>query len=323
VSRTVPILDDARVLALLDELDIAAALRAMFLSLHVGRSVQPPQTLTFFPADAGDFITYAGVMADAAVFGVKVSPCIVQDPRPRVTAWTLLMSAETGEPLLLCNSKRLTTERTAATTALAVDLLAPADARHLAIVGTGDVAEAHLRHILPLRRWERVRVTSRGAAAAPPLAYTRLTGRDARVRMCAGVDEAVADADVVLLCTSSGVAVLDPAQLTKPALITSVSTNAVRAHEIPPASLASMDVYCDYRRTAPLSAGEMVIAQADHGWSPESIVGDLPELVAGVITRRAQDRHVFFRSIGLGLEDIAIAAAVHAVFESHAGEGQA
>ncbi len=40
-----------------------------------------------------------------------------------------------------------------------------------------------------------------------------------------------------------------------------------------------MDVYCDYRHTTPGSAGEMLIAAEQHGWSPEAIRGDLAELL--------------------------------------------
>ena len=49
----------------------------------------------------------------------------------------------------------------------AVDLLAAADAKALAIVGTGPIAEAHLRHVLPLRPWETIRITSRRIAERP------------------------------------------------------------------------------------------------------------------------------------------------------------
>lgn len=43
-----------------------------------------------------------------------------------------------------------------------------------------------------------------------------------------------------------------------------------------------MDVYCDYRRTTPGSAGEMRLAAELHGWYPDSVLGDLPELAAGM-----------------------------------------
>jgi L-arginine dehydrogenase len=68
-----------------------------------------------------------------------------------------------------------------------------------------------------------------------------------------------------------------------------------------------MDVYCDYRRTTPASAGDMKLAAELHGWSPQSVVGDLPELASGKADKPSYQRHAFFRSIGLGLEDVAIA----------------
>ena len=323
MTSTLPILDDVKVLSLLGRLDVARALRRMFASLHAGAAVQPPQTLTLFPADAGDFITYPGVLAEAGAFGVKLSPYIVASPRPLITAWTLLMSMRTGEPLLLCDAKRLTTERTAGTTALAVDLLAPSKAGRLAIIGTGDVAEAHLRRVLPLRAWSSIRVASRRTATAPAGDFARFTRLDDRVGISADVTEATRDADVILLCTSSAGPVLDPAALTRPALITSISTNAPRAHEIPPESLGGMDVYCDYRSTAALSAGEMLIAMETHGWSPGAIRGDLPELVAGVAPPPREGRHAFFRSIGLGLEDIALATDLHRILTTPAEDSPA
>ena len=42
-----------------------------------------------------------------------------------------------------------------------------------------------------------------------------------------------------------------------------------------------------------------------------AIVGDLPDLLSGKVQRPDYDRHVFFRSIGLGLEDIALANAIY------------
>lgn len=76
----------------------------------------------------------------AEVFGAKLSPYIVTGGRPIVTAWTALMSMRTGQPLMWCDAGLQTVERTAGTTALAVDCLAPGTARRLAIVG----ATAHL-----------------------------------------------------------------------------------------------------------------------------------------------------------------------------------
>lgn len=306
----VAVLDSEEVLARLATIDVLGSLRRTFATLNEGRSVQPPQSLVAFPRTPGDFITYAGVLEQEQVFGVKVSPYFARTPSPLVTAWTLLMSMQTGEPLLLCDAKRLTTERTAGTTALAVDLLAAKGARRLAIIGVGEIAEAHLRHVLPLRDWTRIDFASRTAGRRPAVEFAHLIKGDSRISIASSVADAVEHADVILLCTSSGTPVLDPRDLKPSALVTSISTNAPQAHEIPPEALSSLDVYCDYRRTAPLGAGEMIIARETLGWSPDAILGDLAELVCAAVIPPGNGRRRFFRSIGLGVEDIAIAAEI-------------
>ncbi|MBY8945792.1 ornithine cyclodeaminase family protein [Pseudomonas sp. SH10-3B] len=307
MSITPQVINQAQARELLAQVDVPQILHTLFRALAAGHAVQPAQQLVAFPHGAGDFINYLGVLAEEGVYGVKTSPYIVREQGPLVTAWTLLMSMQTGEPLLLCDAAELTTARTAATTALAVEALAPQTARRLAIIGSGKVAQAHLHYVKNLRDWQSISVFSPSLATANTDAIKRL---DPRLSVADSCDAAVADADVILLCTSSAGPVIDPSRLSKPALITSISTNAPRAHEVPPQSLNAMQVFCDYRQTTPGSAGEMLIAAEQHGWDKNAIVGDLPELLSEQVQRPAYDRHVFFRSIGLGLEDIALASAL-------------
>jgi L-arginine dehydrogenase len=309
MPRTVRVLEAADVAPLIDRLDARDVMRRMFRSFGEGRAVQPPQTLSLFPGGTGDVITYLGVLDDAGVFGVKQSPYITRPDGALITAWTTLMSMETGRPLLLIDSKQLTTERTAATTALAVELLARPDAETLAIIGTGPIAQAHLRHVRSLRSWREIRLFSRTLMRSLDL-HDTLHALDPRVMLCSSAEQAVRDADVVMLCTSSATPVLDPVDLTTSALITSISTNAARAHEVPPISLHNMECYCDDRTSTPLSAGEMVLAAEEHGWSPSDLAGDLGDLVVGRIPGPDHGTHTFFRSIGLGLEDVAMAKAI-------------
>lgn len=296
---------------LLAQVDVPQILRKLFRDLAAGKAVQPAQQLVEFPQGAGDFINYLGVLAEDGVYGVKTSPYIVREQGPLVTAWTLLMSMQTGQPLLLCDAGELTTARTAATTAVAIDALAPLNAPRLAIIGSGKVAQAHLHYVKGLRDWQSITLYSPGLSTLDPQALAQLKSLDPRLSLVESREAAVHDADVIMLCTSSAGPVIDPATLSKPALITSISTNAPRAHEVPPQSLNDMQVFCDYRLSTPGSAGEMLIAGEQHGWDSNSIVGDLPDLLSEKVQRPDYDRHVFFRSIGLGLEDIALANAIY------------
>ena len=311
MSSTPHVIHQAQARELLGQIDVPSILRKLFRDLATGQAVQPAQQLVEFPQAAGDFINYLGVLAEDGVYGVKTSPYIVREQGPLVTAWTLLMSMQTGQPLLLCDAGELTTARTAATTAVAVDALAPLKAQRLAIIGSGKVAQAHLHYVKGLRDWQSISLYSPSLSDKNPEVLAQLKSLDPRLSLVESREAAVHDADVIMLCTSSAGPVIDPATLSKPALITSISTNAPRAHEVPPQSLNDMQVFCDYRLSTPGSAGEMLIAGEQHGWDSNSIVGDLPDLLSEKVQRPDYDRHVFFRSIGLGLEDIALANAIY------------
>jgi L-arginine dehydrogenase len=316
-SKSPIVLNRKQVQRYLADIDVMDSMRHMFAALAAGQAVQPAQQLTLFPQQQGDFIAYSGVLGPAQVFGAKLSPYLVRpDAPPLVTAWTVLMCMESGEPLLLCDAQQLTVERTAATTALAVDLLARADAKSLAVIGTGPVARAHIRRAARLRLWNEIRVYS------PHVAVMTREEREALLALAPGLqlhthqEDAVRAADVVMLCTSSAEPVLDPATLEKPALITSISTNAFRAHEVAPSTLAGMDVYCDYAATTPNTAGEMVLAISAGQWSARRLCGDLADLVSGSASLPDYSRHAYFRSVGLGLEDVALAYDVLRVHRS-------
>jgi L-arginine dehydrogenase len=313
MSSTPYVINQSQARERLAQLDVPLILRKLFRDLAAGQAVQPAQQLVEFPQGAGDFINYLGVLAEDGVYGVKTSPYIVREQGPLVTAWTLLMSMQTGQPLLLCDAGELTTARTAATTAVAVDALAPLNARRLAIIGSGKVAQAHVHYIKGLRDWQSLRLYSPGLKESGAEERARIQGLDPRLTLADSREAAIVDADVILLCTSSAGPVIDPSSLSKPALITSISTNAPRAHEVPPASLNDMQVFCDYRLTTPGSAGEMLIAGEQHGWDARAIVGDLPDVLSGKVQRPDYERTVFFRSIGLGLEDIALANAIYRI----------
>ncbi|MDJ0336337.1 ornithine cyclodeaminase family protein [Salinibacterium sp. G-O1] len=280
----------------LDPATVVDALRESFRALATGRAVQPTQTVLGLDG-GGDIISYPTLDLDAGIYAVKLSPYIPRSEGALVTAWTLLFDVTRGEPIALIDSKALTTLRTAATTALAVDLLASPDASTIAIVGSGAVARTHVDYLRAVRPSAQLRMHTRTPTEL------EVPG----VEVVHGVEGAT-DADVIALCTSAAAAVIDASQVAPGALITSLSTNAPGAHEIDPALLGDLDVYTDYRASTG-AVPDFTAAQAT-GWSVDRILGDLPELVTGTSPAPSGTRPVFFRSIGLGIEDAAIAGVV-------------
>jgi len=282
---------------------VNAVVRSAFEALGAGRAEQPLQSV--MPLDAGgDVITYSSALHDAGVFCLKVSPYLPQPAGPAVvTAWTLVMSTSTGQPLLLVDSAGLTMLRTAATTALAVDLLARPDARRLLVVGAGSAGRAHVRHVGAVRGFEQVQLYARSGLPEDVAA-------DLGVTVVTDLEAAVAEADVICLCTSAAEPVVDLAGVAPGTLVTSISTNAPLAREVAPEALASAEVYADLAPASLAAAGEMLLAVEAGTWSAQDLRGDLPGLLGGTSPAPSGERPVFFRSVGLGIEDAAIALAV-------------
>lgn len=115
-----------------------------------------------------------------------------------------------------------------------------------------------------------------------------------------------------MLCTSAAAPVIDLSTVAPGVVVTSISTNAPGAHEVDPAHLSGVDVYCDYAATTPTAAADLRRATLEYGLTADDIRGDLPTLLAGTARAPRGDRPVFFRSVGLGIEDAAVAlAALH------------
>ncbi len=307
VNATRPLVLDAAAVAqrLPDVAAVATALRGAFAELAAGTAQQPTQTVLPLADGASDVIVYSGTLDGPALAGVKLSPYLAgRPPGERVTAWTLLLSTSDGRPVLLVDSGRLTVERTAGTTAVAVDALAPASSRTLAVVGSGPIGLAHLRHVGAVRSWRRIVISSPALTAGDPARLAALKAQRPDVEVAADPAAAARDADVVCLCTSAAQPVVRLSDLREDVLVTSVSTNAPGAHEVDPQELLGCAVYVDSRGAAPVVASELR-SLIDSGRI--EVLADLPELITRTAPPRPPGRAVF-RSVGLGIEDLAIAA---------------
>jgi L-arginine dehydrogenase len=292
------------------------ALREAFRGLASGDCVQPTQTVIVLPDGQGDCIYYSAYVGSASAIGVKASPYLRArldaGLRP-VTAYTLVLDAQDGTPRILVDSVRLTTERTAATTLLAVEQLMGARAPAvISVVGTGEIGRSHARYAHVLFPHADILMFSPTAVADGNRGDERratIAAEIPRVTVTPTLDEAVAMADVVMLCTSSGTPVVDVDRLPATCALTSVGTNVPDAHEIDWQRLPELEVYCDYRETCPNTAGDMRLAQAAGTWQADAVQADLPELLTGARQANTTGRR-YFRATGLAIEDITIATLI-------------
>ncbi|MFF9508608.1 ornithine cyclodeaminase family protein [Streptomyces sp. NPDC014724] len=251
------------------------------------------------------------------VTGVKIAGVAPANPArdlPRITGSYLLLDAPTLLPLALLDGAALTTLRTPAVSALAIRHLTGPVVHHMVLFGTGPQAYGHLAAVLAERRVERVTVVGRTPHRADALAeHARRLGADARVARADGAGE-IATADLVLCCTTSATPLFDGALVPDGAMVVAVGSHTHDAREVDTALVSRSAVFVESRSAALSEAGDLLIPMAGGAFRGEDIRGNLAELVTGRASGGQSAGATgprFFKSVGMGWEDLAVAAAVH------------
>ncbi|MFE7403463.1 ornithine cyclodeaminase family protein [Streptomyces sp. NPDC057557] len=251
------------------------------------------------------------------VTGVKIAGVAPGNPArdlPRITGSYLLLDGPTLLPLALLDGAALTTLRTPAVSALAIRHLTGPVLRHLVLFGTGPQAYGHLAAVLAERHVERVTVIGRTPLRVAALVeHARELGVDARAGTAQGAEE-VATADLVLCCTTSATPLFDGALVPDGATVVAVGSHTPDAREVDTTLVSRSSVIVESRAAALSEAGDLLIPMAEGAFSAEDIAGNLAELVTGLRLGEqpaAFGRPRFFKSVGMGWEDLAVAAAVH------------
>jgi ornithine cyclodeaminase len=208
-----------------------------------------------------------------------------------------------GQPLACLQANELTRLRTAAGTALAVDLLARPESRSLAIFGAGVQARAHAEAIWPLRGFERLLVCARSGAEA---FAAELRARGLPAEATSATD--AAQADVIVTCTRASEPLFDGILVRPGAMVAAVGSSKPAARELDDALLARAALIAvEWKPAALKEAGEFV--RAAPGLISADRLSELGSLLLQPPTLPWEAIRVF-KSVGIGLADVALAAAV-------------
>ncbi len=309
------ILSHSDVLAALPPQACADAMAAVLADNARGETYLPLRSIMRPPAAAG----FMGLMPawrgqhrdQAAAFGLKTICLIPGNPARGLDAHqglVTLFDGETGVPTAILDASAVTAVRTAAVTAVATGLLARRNARELGILGAGVQARTHLRALATVRDFEQVRVYAPTRAHAEAVVEEATVARE-KLSVAPSAEEAVRDADVVVVATSAREPVLARAWLKPGAHVNAVGASTPQAREIDTATVAACALFCDSRESLRNEAGEFQLAIRE-GAIPgeEHVRAELGEVLAGTSPGRRDDSELtMFRSLGLAIEDLAAA----------------
>ena len=290
-------LTEAEVRGLLPMPELRARLREAFAAFSDGRADVPARITARAP---GGLMAAMPGYLDGAGLVVKAVSVFAGNHGTDVPSHQalVLMFDERGTPVAIMDGASVTAIRTAASAAVAADLLARPGSATLAIIGGGVQGHSHLDAFADVRPWTEIRVASRNHASAEALA-----ARHPLATATPSFEDAVRGADVICLTTDADQPVIDPAWVAPGAHVGSVG-NKAELH----AGFTTGTVFVEWLGAAtvapPAGANEL------QGIDLSRLV-ELGEVVAGRHPGRTSDDEVtVYKSTGHAIEDAAAARLV-------------
>lgn len=246
-------------------------------------------------------------------YGIKtinIAPGNAKRGLPGLHASYLLCDGATGQPLAVIDGDAITHRRTAAASALAAGWLARPDARHLLVVGAGQVARLLPDAYRAVRDIERVSVWARDAAKAQALAG-ELRAQGLPAQAVTDLAGACAQADIVSCATLATEPVVQGAWLRPGTHLDLIGSFTPAMREADDACFAGASLYLDTEEGLKKS-GELLGPMARGVFGPQDVRGTLATLARGeAAARSSAPERTVFKSVGTALEDLAAAILVY------------
>jgi ornithine cyclodeaminase/alanine dehydrogenase-like protein (mu-crystallin family) len=236
--------------------------------------------------------------------GVKI---VTVNPHSGVNATYALLDPATGKTLAMMEANYLTDLRTAATSAVATDLLARQDAKTLGVFGAGRQAKAHLSVLPHVRPFRRLLVC--GSRSSDLSRFCRMMKQEHAIEVEPVNDEFCArESDVICTCTTSHEPLFDGRLLRPGTHLNLIGAFQTHTREVDDETVRRARVVVDTYAGALVEAGDLLIPLRSGVIARDHIVADLHQLASGEKRVRSSPEDItLFKSVGCALEDLVTA----------------
>ena len=256
-----------------------------------------------------------GAMGEHAAFGAKLISVFHGNFARGIQSHqgvVVLFDPESGAPVCVLDAAEITAIRTAAASAVATDILARKDAKHLALLGYGEQAATHARAICKVRNLESVAVWGRSFERAQRFAEGIQAELSLPVNAAPTVREAVANADIICTVTSAAEPILQGDWVTAGTHLNLVGSSYAGPSEVDSALVVRSRFIADSREGVLNQGAEFLRAKAAGLIGDDHIVAEIGQVLTGEIEgRRSADEITVYKSLGHIVQDLASAWALY------------
>ena len=284
--------------------------REAYVKLANREAVNPERILLTVPGGVSMFFMPAYVSGQRTV-SIKIARVNPENPArslPTVMSEILVYDSRSGVWLAEIPGETLTAIRTAASSAVATDVLAQRDVKIVGLLGTGRQAEAHVPAIQQVRDISRVVIYSRERARRE--AFAKQISRDCEVETLPAdsPEQVVKQSDLIVTATTSHTPLFKGELVKKGTQVNAIGAAEPDAREVDTELVKRSILVVDSRAQALSTYGDIMIPIREKVIEETHILAELGELL---VKKRSISRDpnaiTLFKSGGLAVLD-AVAA---------------
>jgi len=287
--------------------EAVAALEGAFARQNQGAVINQPRRRLHLPH--GTYHTMTAADMELGLFGIKTYASF----RPKTRFLVLLYSAANGDLLAIIEADRLGQIRTGAASGVATQYLArQGNGLRVGIYGTGWQAQSQLQGVCAVRDVRIVVAYGRDAARRADFCTRMAAELGVEVTPAERPEQAAEGQDVVITATTARDPVLMGRWLKPGAHLNVAGSNMLMKREIDDEAVQRSDLLVvDSIEQAKSEAGDLLAPYERRLFRWEQ-VAELADIVGGRNSGRTHDGEItLFKSNGLALEDVAVAAVVY------------
>lgn len=296
--------------------DVIQAVEEGYLAFQEGKVEQPDIVSMEMPEFNGETDIKSCYNGGNRIISVKVASLFSDNGKkndlPTMIGSIMLFDGTTGAPICVMDGSLITGIRTGAAGAVSSKLLARADSKTVAVLGSGNQARMQIYGLCEVMDTiETVQVFSPYPAELP--AYKKdveaKTGK--KVIICETAAEAMKDADIAISTTPSKQYLVE-ANLVKPGMhIVAVGADMQGKNEWDPQIFRGAKIVNDNIAQC-LSRGETRNAAVQNVIEPSDIYAEIGEILSGAKPGRTSDREItIFDTTGMAIQDNVTAMRVY------------
>jgi ornithine cyclodeaminase/alanine dehydrogenase len=223
-----------------------------------------------------------------------------------------LFDGRTGQLLALMHADYLGQVRTGAASGVATQYLARPEASEVGVFGSGKQARTQLEAVCKVRKIRHVQVYSPSEEHRRAYASEMSELCQVEVEPVPRPEMAAEDKDILITATTSREPVLNGHWIAEGTHINAIGSNFLGKAELDVVTVRRCEsIVVDSKDQARIEAGDFTQALED-GSIHWSNIHELGQIIVGRYTGRAHPQDVtLFKSLGIAIEDIALAARVY------------